>query len=246
MLEFIEKVLDEEIKIPKLELPKFIEFVKNGGGFKIAGDMWGIAQDEENMSIEGHREIMENPLKVFEKATKDEDCWNKVYEVEVAVNNNEKINAYSAPTALGREMRTMDEINKENIQTSELNNEDPTTEEICLLGSSKQITNSSLKYTWLADSGASSHMTNSDDGMFNIHMQESTVTIGNGTSLKVTKIGDLKVAFRNEEGLQIFTLQRVKYIPDLCVKLLSIPVALKEGFQIGNKGLQLYLQKGKF
>jgi len=147
MLEFIEKVLDEEIKIPKLELPKFIEFVKNGGGFKIAGDMWGIAQDERNMSIEGHREIMENPLKVFEKATKDEDFWNKVYEVEVAVNNNEKINAYSAPTALGREMRTMDEINKENIQKSELNNEDPTTEEICLLGSSKQITKSYLKYT---------------------------------------------------------------------------------------------------
>jgi len=89
-------------------------------------------------------------------------------------------------------------------------------------------------------------MTNSDDGMFNIHMQESTVTIGNGTSLKATKIGDLKVTFRNEEGLQIFTLQKVKYIPDLCVKLLSIPVALKEGFQIGNKGLHLYLQKGKF
>jgi len=128
----------------------------------------------------------------------------------------------------------------------ELDNEDPTTEEICLLGSSKQITKSYLKYTWLADSGASSHMTNSDDGMFNIHMQESTVTIGNGTSLKVTKIGDLKVTFRNEEGLQIFTLQKVKYIPDLCVKLLSIPVALKEGFQIGNKGLHLYLQKGKF
>jgi len=230
MLEFIEKVLDEEIKIPKLELPKFIEFIKNGRGFKIACDMWGIAQDERNKSIEGHREIMENPLKVFEKATKDEDFWNKVYEVEAAINNNEKINAYSAPTALGQEMRKMDEINKENIQTLELDNEDPTTEEICLLGSSKQITKSSLKYTWLADSGASSHMTNSDDGLFNIHMQESTVTIGNGTSLKVTKIGDLKVTFRNEEGLQIFTLQKVKYIPDLCVKLLSIPVALKEGF----------------
>ena len=139
-------------------------------------------------------------------------------------------------------MEKMDENNKENIQTSELDNEDPTTEEVCLLGSSRKITKNSLKkYTWLADSGASSHMTNSDAGMFNIRMQESTVTIGNGEGLKATKIGDLKVTFWNEKGLQIFTLQNVKYIPDLCVNLLSIPVALKEGFQIGNQGMHFYL-----
>jgi hypothetical protein len=39
MLEFVEKILDEVIKIPGLELPKFIKFVKNQGSFKIAGDM---------------------------------------------------------------------------------------------------------------------------------------------------------------------------------------------------------------
>ena len=78
MLEFVEKIFDEEIKIPGLELPKFIKFVKNGGGFKIAGDMWGMAQIEGNIGNEGHCEIMENPLKVLEKATKNEEFWNKV------------------------------------------------------------------------------------------------------------------------------------------------------------------------
>ena len=81
MLEYITKLLDEVIRIPGLELPKFIKFVQNGGGFKIAGDMWGIAQIEGNNDIDGHCKIMEDPLNIFKRATKDEDFWNKVYEV---------------------------------------------------------------------------------------------------------------------------------------------------------------------
>jgi len=38
----------------------------------------------------------------------------------------------------------------------------------------------------------------------------------------------------------------VKYVPDLCVNLISIPTALQNGFQIGNKGNHLYLKKGNF
>ena len=89
-------------------------------------------------------------------------------------------------------------------------------------------------------------MTNSDEEMYNVRMEESRVTIGNGTSLKTMKIGDLKMTFKGKEGLEIFTLKNLKYVPDLCVNLLGIPVALQEGYAIGNDGLHLFLQKGDF
>ena len=51
------------------------------------------------------------------------------------------------------------------------------------------------KNTWLADSGASAHMTHTDTGMFNIKMIESKVTIGNGKSLTAVKMGSVRVQF---------------------------------------------------
>jgi len=45
------------------------------------------------------------------------------------------------------------------------------------------------KDIWLADSGASSHMTNSLDGMSNVRDINSRVKIGNGVFLKALKIG---------------------------------------------------------
>jgi hypothetical protein len=48
----------------------------------------------------------------------------------------------------------------------------------------------------------------------------------------------------NEE--QTFLLKNVKYVPELMVNLLSIPVALNNGFQIGNEGIHLHLTKGDF
>jgi hypothetical protein len=41
-------------------------------------------------------------------------------------------------------------------------------------------------------------------------------------------------------------LQNVKSVPELMVNLLSIPVALNNGFQIGNEGIHLHLTKGDF
>ena len=89
-------------------------------------------------------------------------------------------------------------------------------------------------------------MSNSDKGMFNVNVCESKVNIGDGKGLAVLKVGSLKMTFSSKEGLQTFTLKNVKYVPDLCVNLLSIPVALKDGFNIGNEGMYLFLQKGNF
>lgn len=77
-------------------------------------------------------------------------------------------------------------------------------------------------------------------------MTESKVTIGNRKSVISNKIGDLKVTFDSKKGTKTFTLQDVKHVPQLCINLLSIPIALAKGFNIGNEGKHLFLQKGDF
>ena len=53
----------------------------------------------------------------------------------------------------------------------------------------------------MADSGASVHMTSNLEGMVNLSDCVEEVTIGNGQSIKSTKIGDKKATIQTEDGL---------------------------------------------
>jgi hypothetical protein len=100
--------------------------------------------------------------------------------------------------------------------------------------------------TWLADSGASCHLTNSDEGMFDVEVISSPVKIGNGKALTATKLGKMRRTIIQKNGDTVdVTLTDVKYVPELWVNLFSIGKGLQNGFNIGNKGLHLYLTKGK-
>ena len=61
-----------------------------------------------------------------------------------------------------------------------------------------------------------------DDGMFNVKMILSKVTIGNGKSMVSPKLGDIWMSFQTKEGKKMFLLEDVKYVPELCVNLLNI------------------------
>ena len=102
------------------------------------------------------------------------------------------------------------------------------------------------KNLWLADSGASSHMTNSESGLFNVQMIESKITIGNGKHIIAEKVGDLRLSYKEKGDTRTILLKNVKYSPQLCVNLLSIPAALSNGFNIGNDGPKLFLTKDGF
>ena len=43
--------------------------------------------------------------------------------------------------------------------------------------------------TWIADSGASCHMTNSDEDLTDVKLIDEFVKIGNGKEMRATKIG---------------------------------------------------------
>jgi hypothetical protein len=53
---------------------------------------------------------------------------------------------------------------------------------------------------WLGDSGASCHMTNSDEGMYNCRDIKSPIKIGDGRTLYATKIGMKKLVVIQKDG----------------------------------------------
>jgi hypothetical protein len=102
------------------------------------------------------------------------------------------------------------------------------------------------KNTWLGDSAASTHMGNCDAGMFNVEMISSPIKIGDGKVLTATKIGKKRLTVVQADGTTTdVILEDYKYVPDLWVNLFSIPKSLGKGWNIGNKGVSLFLTKGK-
>ena len=68
---------------------------------------------------------------------------------------------------------------------------------------------------WIGDTGATSHMTNNDFGMFDCSTANSNVYVGNGKALKASKIGKIKLHNIIDGKITSFILQDVLYVPEL-------------------------------
>ena len=93
---------------------------------------------------------------------------------------------------------------------------------------------------WLGDTGASSHMTNSSEGMVNQVKINTEIVFGNGQQLKAESIGDKRGLLVQKDGTRTpILLKNVKYVPQLYCNLLSITAALNEGYKLDGdlKGL---------
>ena len=64
--------------------------------------------------------------------------------------------------------------------------------EIALVSTENGKVHKMNKKTWLADSGASSHMTNNNEGIFGIELVNSIITIGDGKVIKSTMAGSIE------------------------------------------------------
>ena len=86
-----------------------------------------------------------------------------------------------------------------------------------------------------------------DTGMEEIHYIEEEITIGNGKPMKAMKVGCVMVELIQKDGTTPqFTMENVKYVPELYCKLFCLTTALDKGFQIRNKGRVIILKKGNF
>jgi hypothetical protein len=98
---------------------------------------------------------------------------------------------------------------------------------------------------FLGNTGASTHMGNSDEDMFDVTVISSLVEIGNGVVLTATKIGKRRVTAMQTNGENIdLVLEDYKYVPEVWVNLFSITKSLLKEWNIGNKGIQLFVSKG--
>jgi hypothetical protein len=98
--------------------------------------------------------------------------------------------------------------------------------------------------SWLDDSGASCHMTNSDEGMYNCRNIKSPIKIGDGRTRYATKIGTKKLMVIQKDGSTLdITLEECKYVPSLWINLFSITKALGHKWNLSNKGQCIVLKK---
>jgi hypothetical protein len=98
--------------------------------------------------------------------------------------------------------------------------------------------------TFLADTGASTHMIGDDDGMFDCQDIDEPIIISDGKPMRATKIGKIRrTALQIDGSTQDLLLEEVKYVPGLDMPLFAVLKGLKQGWKIGNKGVFLSLTK---
>jgi hypothetical protein len=103
----------------------------------------------------------------------------------------------------------------------------------------------SLRQTWVGDSGASCHMTNTEEGLHNWRPIKQGVRMGVGNLLESTKFGSITASWKDPEtGRETqFELKEVKYVPGLWRNLFSVKSALKEGATLKSKGECMWWKK---
>jgi hypothetical protein len=82
--------------------------------------------------------------------------------------------------------------------------------------------------TWILDSGATSHMRFSLDGMMDLVPWKSEITVGNKEVMYSEQKGTFKGAVVNEEGIEFYvTMEDVLYVPGIFMNLFSLTKALQ-------------------
>jgi hypothetical protein len=86
------------------------------------------------------------------------------------------------------------------------------------------------KNLWIADTGASCHMTCSEEGLYNCVEIKEEIKVGDGNYIKATKMGEKHVLIKQPGGvLKGYVIYNCKYGPKLWINLFSITSSLRHG-----------------
>jgi len=98
--------------------------------------------------------------------------------------------------------------------------------------------------TWIADSGASTHIGNVDDGMMDVEDVNDPVKVGNGNQVRLIKKGTLPLMPLQKNGDTMdMLLEDHKHAPDFDVCLFSLMKSVEKGWTLSNKGTNVMLTK---
>ncbi len=113
------------------------------------------------------------------------------------------------------------------------------------------IANNELKVfkenIWVADSGATTHVTNSLEGMFNMKDVNGTISVGDGRKMTTAKIGKWRGKAIDSEGKETNkVLTNVSNVPELMVNLFSVTAVMEKGVTVIGRKNGIHLKKGNW
>jgi len=98
--------------------------------------------------------------------------------------------------------------------------------------------------TQIADSGASTHIGNVDDGMMDVEDVNDPVKVGNGNQVRLLKKGTLPLMLLQKNGDAMdMLLEDHKHAPDFEACLFSLMKAIEKGWTLSNRGTNVVLTK---
>ena len=98
--------------------------------------------------------------------------------------------------------------------------------------------------TWLGNTGATSHMRYSSEGMKDLQETEVPITIRSGKKIVGTKIGTrFGPVLRTDGTTEAITLKDVLYCPELSFNLFSLTKAISNGGRLGSNGNVITVMK---
>ena len=89
-------------------------------------------------------------------------------------------------------------------------------------------------------------MTNNNKGLTNVQIVNERIKMGNGKFMVATKKGMLPCTIKQSNGKNVNCSLEVKVIPEIWCNLFSITAAMKKGFELSSKGLEVKIKKGAF
>jgi hypothetical protein len=102
---------------------------------------------------------------------------------------------------------------------------------------------------WIADTGASVHMTAHQQGLVNIctATKDATITMGNGNSESATVIGTLTGTVCDQYGNELnkVAIENVSYLPNGTFDLFSLTQMIHKGWVMGNNKTSIWIEKGQ-
>jgi len=98
--------------------------------------------------------------------------------------------------------------------------------------------------TWIADSGASTHIGNVDDGMMDVEDVNDPVKVGNGNQVRLLKKRTIPLMLLQKNGnVMDMLLEDCECAPDFDVCLFSLMKAIEKGWTLSNEGTNVILTK---
>jgi len=219
-------------EVSNTDMKKFKQIIRKAHEMERLGDKEGIA-----LSTEEEKKHKKRNVKCFKCGKTGH------YQSECRSNDNRSSNRPKCKHC-GRKGHTEDKCWKKHGRpgSERQHNSDPIESYFIgnVLGDQQKAYCHEVNTGWLLDSGATTHVTKTEENLQNPYVHVDNLVMGSGAKVPITKAGSVPV----DENSKV-VLKQVKVAKNFTKDIMSLPMLLDDGFHIteGNKEI-IALQKG--